>query len=140
MPLFRLLFLLFLVVPVIEIYLLIAVGSRIGAPSTILLILLTAVLGAALLRIQGLNTLARVQRSLDQGELPAMDLLGGLQLLVAGAFLLTPGFFTDTVGFILLVPHIRNRVAQSLLQTVFQAHIHRYHSSRVTLEGEYWEE
>ena len=137
---FRLLFLLFLVVPVIEIYLLIEVGSRIGAPFTILLILLTAVLGAALLRIQGLTTLARVQRSLDQGELPAMDLLGGLLLLVAGAFLLTPGFFTDTVGFILLVPEIRNRVAQSLLQTVFQAHIRRHHPSHVTLEGEFWEE
>ena len=137
---FRLLFLLFLVVPVIEIYLLIEVGSRIGAPFTILLILLTAVLGAALLRIQGLTTLARVQRSLDQGELPAMDLLGGLLLLVAGAFLLTPGFFTDTVGFILLVPEIRNRVAQSLLQTVFQAHIRRHHPSHITLEGEFWEE
>jgi UPF0716 protein FxsA len=138
--LFKLLFLLFLIVPVVEIYLLIEVGSRIGAASTILLIIFTAMLGAVLLRIQGITTLARVQQSLNQGKLPATDLVGGLMLLLAGALLLTPGFFTDAVGFICLIPDIRNRVANSLLQSVFRKHIQKHQSSPVTLEGEYWEE
>lgn len=137
---FKLLFLLFLIVPVVEIYLLIEVGSRIGAASTVLLIILTAMLGAFLLRIQGITTLARVQQSLDQGELPATELIGGLMLLLAGALLLTPGFFTDAVGFICLIPDIRNRVANSLLQSFFRTHVQKHQSSPVTLEGEYWEE
>jgi UPF0716 protein FxsA len=131
---------LFLIVPVVEIYLLIEIGSRIGAPSTIILIVLTAVLGAFLLRIQGIATLARVHQSLEQGKLPATELLEGLMLLLAGALLLTPGFFTDSVGFICLIPDIRTRIAQSLLQSFFQAHVQKHKSSSVTLEGEFWEE
>jgi UPF0716 protein FxsA len=138
--LFKLLFLLFLIVPAVEIYLLIEVGSRIGAASTILLIILTAMLGAFLLRIQGIMTIARVQQSLDQGKLPATELVGGLMLLLTGALLLTPGFFTDAVGFICLIPNIRNRVANSLLKSFFQTHVQKQKSSPVTLEGEYWEE
>jgi UPF0716 protein FxsA len=97
-------------------------------------------LGAFLLRIQGITTLARVQQSLDQGKLPATELIGGLMLLLAGALLLTPGFFTDAVGFICLIPDIRNRVANSLLKSFFQTHVQKQESSPVTLEGEYWEE
>ncbi len=104
---FKILLLLFLVVPVIEIYLLIEVGGFIGAIPTIFLVVFTAVLGAWLLRIQGFATLRRVQRSLARGEIPAIEMLGGVLLLVSGALLLTPGFVTDTIGFLFLFPGFR---------------------------------
>ncbi len=97
----------FLVIPIIEIYLLIQVGQVIGAGWTILLVVLTAVIGVWLLRIQGLSTLTRAQRRLQENELPAREILEGMALVVAGAFLLTPGFFTDTFGFLLLFPPTR---------------------------------
>jgi UPF0716 protein FxsA len=97
----------FLAVPIIEIYLLIQVGQVIGAGWTILLVVLTAVIGVWLLRIQGLSTLTRAQRKLQENELPAREILEGMGLLVAGALLLTPGFFTDGVGFFLLFPPTR---------------------------------
>ncbi|NOX43291.1 MAG: FxsA family protein [Gammaproteobacteria bacterium] len=107
---FKFLFLLFLIVPIIEIYLLIKVGGLIGAIPTIFLVVFTAVLGAWLLRIQGFSTIRRVQNSINsiaQGEIPAVEMLGGVLLLVSGALLLTPGFFTDTIGFLLLLPAFR---------------------------------
>lgn len=116
MPLFRILFLLFLSIPVIEIYLLIQVGGIIGALPTIFIVVFTAVLGVALLRYQGLMTLTRVQAAMARGELPALPLLEGALLLVAGVLLLTPGFFTDTIGFILLISPLRQFLAQSLLR------------------------
>jgi len=114
--LFRILFLVFLVVPLVEIYLLIKVGGLIGALPTVFLVVFTAVLGAFLLRMQGLSTLARVQAALARGELPAMEILEGAVLLVAGALLLTPGFFTDTLGFLALVPNIRRAALRALLR------------------------
>jgi len=104
---FPLIVLFFLAVPIVEIYLLIQVGQVIGAGWTILLVVLTAVIGVWLLRIQGLSTLTRAQRRLQENELPARELLEGVALVVAGAFLLTPGFFTDTLGFLLLFPPTR---------------------------------
>jgi UPF0716 protein FxsA len=103
----RLLFVLFLVVPLIEIYLLIKVGSVIGAMPTVALVVLTAVIGAVLLRVQGFTTMQRVRLSLAQGEVPALEMLEGVVLLFCGALLLTPGFFTDTIGFLGLVPPLR---------------------------------
>jgi UPF0716 protein FxsA len=104
MSLFRWLLLVFLLVPLGEIYVLIKVGSIVGALPTVALVVFTAVLGAALMRAQGFSTLARVQASLDRGELPATELVEGALILLAGALLLTPGFITDTVGFVCLVP------------------------------------
>jgi len=98
---------LFLAIPIIEIYLLIQVGQVIGAGWTIMLVVLTAVIGVWLLRIQGLSTLTRAQKKLQENELPAREILEGMGLLVAGALLLTPGFFTDGVGFFLLFPPTR---------------------------------
>jgi len=112
---FRLLLLLFISVPVIEIYLLIQVGSVIGALPTIGMVIFTAVLGAYLLKQQGLSTIASVQNTVGRGEIPAIELLEGLILIVAGALLLTPGFFTDTIGFILLTPLLRRRMVVWLL-------------------------
>ncbi len=112
---FRLLFLLFLIVPAIEIALFIQVGGIIGVIPTLLLIVTTAVIGAALLRVQGLATMVRVQENLRRGEIPAVELIEGMLLLVSGAFLLTPGFFTDIVGFLALLPAIRRNTAIWLL-------------------------
>jgi UPF0716 protein FxsA len=97
----------FLLVPIVEIYLLIQVGQVIGAGWTIFFVVLTAVIGVWLLRIQGLSTLMRAQRKLQENELPAREILEGMGLVIAGALLLTPGFFTDAVGFFLLFPPTR---------------------------------
>ena len=82
-------------------------GNVIGAPWTIALVVLTALVGAWLVRLQGLSALNRVRQSAARGELPALELLEGLFLLAAGALLLTPGFFTDIVGFACLTPPLR---------------------------------
>ena len=102
-----LLFLIFLLVPVLEIYLLIEIGSLIGAVWTVTAVVGTAALGAGLVRRQGLAALARFRSATQVGELPAVTIIEGLALLVAGALLLTPGFFTDFLGFLLLTPPLR---------------------------------
>ena len=109
-------FILFLVVPFVEIYLLVEIGARIGAPWTILLVVLTAIVGAWLVRVQGLATWRRFQASLARNELPATALAEGLCLLIAGALLLTPGFFTDGVGFACLIPPLRRFLIKRLLR------------------------
>jgi UPF0716 protein FxsA len=113
------LFLLFLIVPLVEIYLLIKVGGIIGAMPTVFLVVFTAVLGAWLLRLQGFATIARVRSTLNQGGIPAVEMLEGAVLLVAGALLLTPGFFTDTIGFLCLVPPLRRTIILRLLRHFF---------------------
>ncbi len=115
---FRILFLIFLVVPIVEIYLLITVGGLIGAMPTILLVVFTAVLGALLLRFQGFATFQRVQREMAHGQIPAMAMMEGVVLLFAGALLLTPGFFTDTIGFLCLIPPLRQWGIRLLIQRV----------------------
>ena len=113
---FGTLLLLFLVVPLAEIYLLIQAGGAIGALNTVALVVLTAVVGAWLLRQQGLATLRRVQQDLERGELPETALVEGVLLLLAGALLLTPGFLTDVIGFVLLVPGSRVALARMALR------------------------
>ena len=105
MPL--LLLLLFVGVPLLELYLLIQVGSEIGALATIGLSILTAVLGTLLVRVQGFSVLLRVRGMLDRGEVPALEVLDGAVLLIAGIMLLLPGFITDALGFLLLIPPLR---------------------------------
>ena len=104
----------FLVIPLIEIYLLIQVGQVIGAGWTILAVVATAVIGVWLLRLQGLSTLMRARQKLDSNELPAQEMLEGVGLIIAGALLLTPGFFTDTIGFLLLFPPTRQWLTSRL--------------------------
>ncbi len=113
----KILFLLFLVIPLVEIYLLIQVGSVIGTWSTIALVVGTALLGAVLVRSQGFSTIVRVRGQLDRGELPALEIFEGLFLLVAGALLLTPGFFTDAVGFACLTPPLRRALIRQFLSS-----------------------
>jgi len=94
-------------VPIVEIAVFLEVGGRIGALNTILMIVITAMIGTWLLRSQGLQTLQRAQESLNQNVFPVSEVFDGLCLLVAGGLLLTPGFVTDIVGFLLFVPAMR---------------------------------
>ncbi|MBL4826019.1 MAG: FxsA family protein [SAR324 cluster bacterium] len=104
------LFLAFTIIPVVEIYLLIQIGSAFGAFTSIALVIFTGFLGAYLARIQGLQTLFRIQESLREGRMPSAELLDALLIGVAGLVLLTPGFLTDTFGFVLLIPSTRNAI------------------------------
>ncbi|MBT8420977.1 MAG: FxsA family protein [Gammaproteobacteria bacterium] len=108
MSVFKSLFLLFLLVPVVEIYFLITVGSVIGAWFTVFLVIATAIIGAFFVRQQGISTLFRLQNELQQDKVrpehSAVALLEGVAILIAGVLLLTPGFLTDAIGFICLVP------------------------------------
>lgn len=88
-------------------WVLIKVGGSIGALNTIVLVLLTAVAGIALLRRQGFKTLLRARNKMDSGELPAKELVEAIFLAVGGVLLLTPGFITDAIGFCCLIPGIR---------------------------------
>ncbi|MBL1262528.1 FxsA family protein [Methylomicrobium sp. RS1] len=116
MKIFQLLFLFFLAIPFAEIYLLLTVGGLIGAFPTIALVVFTAVLGAWLLRQQGFQTLRRFQESLAQGNIPTYEIIEGPILLVGAALLLTPGFITDLLGMICLIPSLRRKVAQYILE------------------------
>ncbi|TDI93268.1 MAG: FxsA family protein [Chloroflexi bacterium] len=111
----RIWFLIFVATPLVEMYLLIEVGGYIGAPWTIALVMLTAVIGITLLRRQGLATLTRGVTRLQQGEVPAQEMAEAILLGVAGALLLTPGFVTDAVGFALLTPGFRQRLIVRVL-------------------------
>jgi UPF0716 protein FxsA len=102
------LFLIFVLVPVIELTLLIKVGSVIGTLNTVTIILLTALIGAYLVRLEGLGVLSRIQKNMDEGIFPAEELINGMMILVAGALLLTPGFLTDVIGFLMVFPASRN--------------------------------
>ncbi len=102
------LFLLFVLVPAAEIYLLVKIGSVIGPFATILLVILTALAGAHLARLQGMSTMLRIRENLDQGFTPAEELLDGVLIFLAGMVLLTPGFLTDIAGLLILLPTTRN--------------------------------
>jgi UPF0716 protein FxsA len=115
-----LLLLVFLIVPLIEIGLCIEVGGYIGTIATVSLIVFTAVLGALLVQAQGISTLNRLRRQMDQGRLPALEMFEGVCLLVAGALLLTPGFFTDTLGFLCLVTPLRRAIILKILKSRIQ--------------------
>jgi UPF0716 protein FxsA len=100
----------FLLVPLIEIALFIQIGGLLGLWTTLAIVILTAVLGAAMVRSQGLATLEKLRRSLSDLGDPTEPLAHGAMILFSGALLLTPGFFTDTLGFLLLVPGVRSAV------------------------------
>ncbi|MDX8129319.1 FxsA family protein [Methylomonas sp. LW13] len=138
----QILFIAFLIVPFVEIYVLLQVGGLIGAFPTILLVVFTAVLGAWLLRRQGFTTWQRFQSGLAQGEIPAYEMIEGPILLVGGALLLTPGFFTDLLGFACLIPTLRRKIAQyiiehHLLQTQMGSVFKQARDSQTIIEGEY---
>ena len=111
--------LLFIAVPVVELVLLIEIGQRIGTLATIGLIMGTGIVGASLARQQGISTLARLRKDLDDGRLPAEPIVDGVLILIAAAVLITPGVLTDLVGFVCLVPACR-RVLKRYLKGRFE--------------------
>ncbi|NQY34474.1 MAG: FxsA family protein [Alteromonadaceae bacterium] len=113
---FRILFVFFVIVPIIEITVLMHIGAWLGVWPTIAIVVLTAWLGAKNVRQQGLATLSSVQTKMAQGEVPSNEIIAGVMLIVAGVLLVTPGFVTDAFGLSLLVPAVR----QSLINTVKQ--------------------
>ena len=132
----RVWFLIFVATPIVEMYLLIEVGGYIGAPWAIALVMLTAVIGVTLLRRQGLATLTRGVTRMQQGEVPAQEMAEGILLGIAGALLLTPGFVTDTVGFALLTPGIRQRLIARVLASM-ELRATPPDSARATIEGDF---
>lgn len=108
---------LFIIIPFAEILLLLEVSDNIGGLWTIGLVIMTAVIGVRLLKSQGLSTLTRFQERLQQGELPAQEIVEGLLIAFAGALLLTPGFLTDTIGFSCLLPPLRAAIARRIISS-----------------------
>ena len=150
----RILFFVFILAPILEMWLLIKVGSAIGAWPTIACVVLTAMVGAALLRQQGVSTLLRARQRLDHGEVPAREMLEGMLLAVGGVLLLTPGFITDALGLVFLLRPLRSALIDALLRRglvqVNTAGFGAYGAGRstqredsaanVTIEGEYRKE
>lgn len=132
---FRILFLFVLLVPLIEVYLFVQVGRLIGALPTVLLCILMAFVGTWLFRLQGLQTVRRIQQKLNQHELPALDLVEAGILALAGLLMLIPGFFSDFIGLVCLIPAVRTRIAQ-LFVSRFAGRMVRPDQT-VVIEGEY---
>lgn len=125
---FLIFFLIFLATPILEIVLFIQIGGFIGVGPTILIVIITAIVGSILLRLQGSAVIQRTQLALRAGELPVDPVIDGISLLVAGALLLTPGFFTDAVGFLLFVPPFRRALARRIF-------LHMVRSGNVFVAG-----
>jgi len=147
---FPILLIAFIIVPIVEITLLIKVGSAIGVGTTILVVIFTAVLGAYLVKQQGFATLHAVQKEMNEGRVPALQMAEGIALLLAGAVLLTPGFMTDAFGFALLTPVIRKSLINWFISrsnfNVQTAHTgtnsqtnQTYNNNGSVIEGEYSE-
>lgn len=111
----RFLFILFVIIPIVEITILIQVGQAIGAWYTVGLVLLSAFIGVNMLRYQSLATLGRAQERLSRNEVPGQEMVEGIVLAVGGALLVTPGFVTDVMGFSCLIPPVRKAVVRLLL-------------------------
>jgi UPF0716 protein FxsA len=121
----------FIAIPLVEIAVFIEVGGRIGVWNTVLTVVVTAMIGTWLLRRQGLQALRRVQESLNRNILPVSEVFDGLCLLVAGALLLTPGFVTDALGFLLFIPPLRRLLRRWIWQLLA-----RSGHTRVWINGE----
>ena len=105
-------FLLFIFIPIIEISIFITIGNNIGLLNTVAIILLTAVVGIYFVRRQGLSLLFNAQRNMAQGIMPTEEIKGGIFLLISGLLLITPGFFTDCVGFLMFLRPVQNFISQ----------------------------
>ena len=110
------LFPIFVVVTLAEIYVLVSVGQAIGGLSTVLLVVITAFIGSSLLRQQGWSTMAKAQQSMSEGRTPAMEMMEGVVILVSGILLLTPGFLTDALGLLGLMPWSRSYFINHFLE------------------------
>ena len=148
------LFPIFVVVTLAEIYVLVSVGQTIGGLSTVLLVVITAFIGSSLLRQQGWSTMAKAQQSMSEGRTPAMEMMEGVVILVSGILLLTPGFLTDALGLLGLMPwsrsyfinHFLEKNAERVFKQRNSVFINRTNSSEKksnkddAIEGEFWED
>ena len=148
------LFPIFVVVTLAEIYVLVSVGQAIGGLSTVLLVVITAFIGSSLLRQQGWSTMAKAQQSMSEGKTPAMEMMEGVVILVSGILLLTPGFLTDALGLLGLMPwsrsyfinHFLEKNAERVFKQRNSVFINRTKGSETksnkddTIEGEFWED
>ena len=149
------LFAIFAVMTLLEIYVLMTVGDVIGNWQTVLLVILTALIGSTLLRQQGWSTMAKAQQSITEGKTPAFEMLEGVVILVSGVLLITPGFITDSLGLLGLMPwsrryfinHILEKNAERVFSQRNSVFIHRTknqektsNNTNETIEGEFWED
>ena len=148
------LFPIFVVVTLAEIYVLVSVGQAIGGLSTVLLVIITAFIGSSLLRQQGWSTMAKAQQSMAEGRTPAFEMMEGVVILVSGVLLLTPGFLTDGLGLLGLMPwsrsyfinHFLEKNAERVFRSRSSVFIHRSgqkdtkNKKDETIEGEFWED
>lgn len=125
----------FIILPFIEMYVLIKVGSYVGALNTIGLVFLTAIIGFFLIKAQGFKTLLDAREKLQYGELPTEEFLTAIFLLISGICLVTPGFFTDSIGFLLLVPVIRKTIITFIPNINFNS---RFRASTSSNKREDW--
>ena len=145
----------FVFVTLAEIYVLVSVGDAIGAWSTILLVIITALIGSTLLKQQGWSIMAKAQQSIAEGRTPALEMLEGVVILVSGVLLLTPGFITDGLGLLGLMPwsrryfinHFLEKNAERVFSQRNSVFINRTKSSESKtankdepIEGEFWED
>ena len=145
----------FVVVTLAEIYVLVSVGGAIGAWSTILLVIITALIGSTLLKQQGWSIMSKAQQSIAEGRTPALEMLEGVVILVSGVLLLTPGFITDGLGLLGLMPwsrryfinHFLEKNAERVFSQRNSVFINRTKSSESKtvnkdepIEGEFWED
>lgn len=120
-----LLFLTFIVVPILEIALFIKAGQIIGLMPTIVITIGTAIAGSFLMRVQGFATLNRFSQAAERGEMPVTPVIDGIGILAAGLLLLTPGLFTDAIGLLLFVPAVRRGLAKWVFgQALRKGHVH----------------
>lgn len=149
------LFPIFVVVTLAEIYVLVTVGQAIGGLSTVLLVVVTAFIGSRLLKQQGWSTMAKAQQSIAEGRTPAVEMFEGVVILVSGVLLLTPGFITDILGLLGLMPwsrsyfinHFLEKNAERVFSKKNSPFINRGETSETkktnkdeTIEGEFWED
>ncbi|QCU90736.1 FxsA family protein [Thiomicrorhabdus sediminis] len=135
----RILFLLLFVVPLIELYFLIQVGSWIGALPTVLLTIATAVIGVFLMRSQGLATLQTAQTQMAQGESPQATLMHGVLIFLGGVMLFFPGLISDTIGLLLLIPLVRNLLIKVSAKGMKTQGYYRYQQDDNIYEGQWHE-
>ena len=149
------LFPIFVVVTLAEIYVLVTVGQTIGGLSTVLLVIITAFIGSRLLKQQGWSTMAKAQQSIAEGRAPALEMFEGVVILVSGILLLTPGFITDILGLLGLMPwsrsyfinHFLEKNAERVFSKKNSVFINKGENSETkktnkdeTIEGEFWED
>tara|TARA_X000000950_G_C13575223_1_gene521213 strand:+ start:28 stop:447 length:420 start_codon:yes stop_codon:yes gene_type:complete len=126
-------FILFIALPALEIFLFIKIGGHVGALNTVALIFLTAIIGVYFAKLQGIHTLKSGMVNLYQNKMPVYEIMSGASIAIAAVLLIIPGFFTDLIGFLLLIPFTRRIIFSLILNNKSQSQIKREDG---TIEGE----